>query len=61
MLIRFQLLDSDYFLNGNRPVIRMFGRTEDGRAVCVLYDKFQPYFYVKCKTRTTFPALTQFT
>src|SRR3989338_1068813 len=48
MIVRFQLLDADYFLNGNKPVIRMFGRSENGKAVCVLYDKFQPYFYVKC-------------
>lgn len=49
MKIRFQLLDADYFLNGNKPVIRMFGRTDEGKAVCILYDRFQPYFYVKCE------------
>ncbi|MFA4820337.1 MAG: DNA polymerase domain-containing protein [Candidatus Aenigmatarchaeota archaeon] len=49
MIIRFQLLDADYFLNGNKPVLRLFGRDDGGRAVCVLYDKMQPYFYVKCK------------
>lgn len=48
MIIRFQLLDADYFLNGNRPVIRLFGRNENGKAVCILYDKFQPYFYARC-------------
>ncbi len=48
MIVRFQLLDADYFLNGSKPVIRLFGRNENGRAVCILYDKFQPYFYVKC-------------
>lgn len=48
MIVRFQLLDADYFLNGNKPVIRLFGRDENGKAVCVLYDKMQPYFYVKC-------------
>lgn len=48
MIVRFQLLDADYFLNGNKPVLRLFGRTEEGKAVCVLYDKFQPYFYVAC-------------
>ena len=47
MILRFQLLDADYFLNGNKPVLRLFGRAEDGASVCVLYDKFSPYFYVK--------------
>ncbi|MFH0836993.1 MAG: DNA polymerase domain-containing protein [Candidatus Aenigmatarchaeota archaeon] len=42
-----QLLDLDYFLNGNKPVIRMFCKTDNGKAVCLLYDKFQPYFYVR--------------
>ena len=49
MIVQFQLLDADYFLNGIKPVLRLFGRTEEGKAVCVLYDKFQPYFYVRCK------------
>ena len=48
MIIRFQLLDADYFLNGNKPILRLFGRDANGRAVCVLYDKMRPYFYVKC-------------
>ncbi len=45
--MRFQLLDADYFLNGAKPVIRLFGKTENGNAICAFYDKFQPYFYVK--------------
>ncbi len=49
MKVRFQLIDADYFLNGNNPVIRLFGRTDEGKSICVLYDKFRPYFYVKCK------------
>ncbi|MBI4174067.1 MAG: ribonuclease H-like domain-containing protein [Candidatus Aenigmarchaeota archaeon] len=48
MIVRFQLLDADYFLRDNKPVLRLFGRTAEGKAVCVLYDKFQPYFYVRC-------------
>ncbi|KHO47493.1 MAG: DNA polymerase I [archaeon GW2011_AR5] len=48
MIVQFQLLDADYFLNGNKPVLRLFGRGENGKSVCVFYDKFQPYFYVKC-------------
>ena len=48
MIIRFQLLDADYFLNDNKPVLRLFGRTKEGDPVCILYDKMKPYFYVKC-------------
>jgi len=46
MKITFQLLDSDYILLNNKPVIRLFGRTEDGKSITVFYDKFSPYFYV---------------
>ncbi len=42
--MKFQLIDIDYIFN-TRPVVRMFGRTEKGNAVCVFYDKFYPYFY----------------
>ncbi|MBI5332944.1 MAG: hypothetical protein HZB65_05190 [Candidatus Aenigmarchaeota archaeon] len=42
-----QILDIDYFLANNKPVIRMFCKTDSGKAVCLLYDKFLPYFYVK--------------
>ncbi len=58
MIIRFQILDADYFLNGNKPVIRMFGRTDAGRSVCILYDKFQPYFYVKCSNPKNLAGLS---
>jgi DNA polymerase I len=47
MKFRFQLLDADYFLNGSKPVVRLFGKTAEGKSVCVLWDRMQPYFYVK--------------
>jgi DNA polymerase I len=43
----FQLLDIDYIFNMNKPVIRMYGRTETGKSICVFYDKFLPYFYIR--------------
>jgi DNA polymerase I len=45
--MQFQLLDVDYFLNNNQPIIRLFGKTEDGQSVCVFYDRLEPYFYVE--------------
>ena len=40
-----QIIDADYFLNGNKPVIRIFAKTESGNTICVFYDKFLPYFF----------------
>ncbi len=40
-----QILDADYFLNNNKPVLRVFGKTESGKSVCCIYDRFVPYFY----------------
>lgn len=47
MKIRMQVIDADYFLNNGKPVMRIFGKTEGGLAVCGMYDKLSPYFYVK--------------
>jgi DNA polymerase I len=47
MLLKMQLLDADYFLNNNKPIVRLFGRTENGDAACVFCDWLEPYFYVK--------------
>jgi DNA polymerase elongation subunit (family B) len=44
--IRFYPLDVMYRVIDNKPVIHIFGRTADNKQVCVLYDKFEPYFYV---------------
>lgn len=46
MKIKFQVLDSDYVLINNKPIIRLFGRDYEGKSVCVFYDNFSPYFYV---------------
>ena len=35
-----QILDIDYFNNGNKPVIRIFAKTENGNSICIFYDKF---------------------
>lgn len=46
MNLDFQLLDCDYVMLNNSPVVRLFGKTADEKTVCVFYDKFKPYFYV---------------
>jgi len=44
----FQILDADYeVVNGNGPVIRLFGRGADGKSVCCFVPDFEPYFYLK--------------
>ena len=40
-----QLLDADYILNSNKPIVRLFGKTEQGNSVCAFYEGFKPYFY----------------
>ena len=45
MTLLFQLLDCDYIFNGAKPIIRLFGKTETGSTVSVLFDSFMPYFY----------------
>lgn len=44
--IRFYPLDMMYKIIDGKPVIHLFGKTIDNKQVCVLYDKFEPYFYV---------------
>ncbi len=45
MKIQIQVLDCDYKMLRGKPLIRIYGKTEDGEPVCVFYDKFLPYFY----------------
>ncbi|MDY0266338.1 MAG: DNA-directed DNA polymerase [Methanimicrococcus sp.] len=52
----FQILDADYKLLGeDEPVIRLFGRSEDGESVCCLVPGFEPFFYAKSAA----PEITQ--
>ena len=48
-MLEFCLLDADYVIektNGEeKPVIRLFGKTKNGKSVLVLDRKFEPYFY----------------
>ncbi|NOX71614.1 MAG: DNA polymerase elongation subunit [Candidatus Micrarchaeota archaeon] len=41
-----QILDADYVMLDGKPLIRLYGKTDDGKSVCVFYHNFLPYFYV---------------
>ena len=47
--IRFYPLDVMYKVMDGKPVIHLFSRTDDNKQICILYDKFEPYFYVMPK------------
>ena len=42
---RFFPLDITYKELDGKPVIHIFGRTEDKKQICVLFEGFKPYFY----------------
>lgn len=42
----FQILDVDYVLVDEKPIIRLFGKEENGGTVCGFFEGFEPYFYV---------------
>lgn len=44
--MNFQILDADYVTEDTAPVVRLFGRAEDGKSVCCYVPGFEPYFYV---------------
>ena len=57
MAVVFQLLDCDYLMLGDSPVVRLFGKTKDGKTVCAFYKNYYPYFYVLPKSKK---ELTEF-
>jgi DNA polymerase I len=48
--VQMQLLDCDYVLVNNRPIVRLFGKTAKGETVCAFYEGFLPYFYLHPKS-----------
>lgn len=48
-MIEMQILDCDYVMLNNKPLVRLFGKTAEGDAVCALTTKTQPYFYIDAK------------
>jgi len=57
--MKFQVLDSDYIRENNSPVIRLFGKDDDGASVCCLVPGFEPYFYVRPTSTNNLSELTQ--
>jgi len=47
--IRFFALDICYKVVDNKAVVYLFGKTADGKEICVKDSTFQPYFYVEPK------------
>jgi len=43
----FQILDIDYTLVNEKPIIRMFGKGERGETVCCFFEDYLPYFYAR--------------
>jgi len=44
--IKFYPIEVIYKVIEGKPVIHLFGKTIDGKQICVLYDGFEPYFYI---------------
>ncbi|MBI4017597.1 MAG: hypothetical protein HY366_01480 [Candidatus Aenigmarchaeota archaeon] len=47
--MRLQVLDADYTMLDNKPLVRIFCKRPDGRTVCVFYRNQLPYFYANPK------------
>ena len=47
--LTFYPLDVSYKLKNDRAIIHIYGKTADGRKICVTDPNFQPYFYIKPK------------
>ena len=45
----FQILDVDYTLVDEKPIIRIWGKGENGETVCGFFENYEPYIYVMGK------------
>ncbi len=44
--IQMQILDCDYTMLNGKPLIRIFGKTAEGKTLCIFTNGFLPYFYL---------------
>ncbi|WP_292485767.1 DNA-directed DNA polymerase [Methanohalobium sp.] len=58
--MNFQILDADYSIYNDEPVVRLFGRGEDGSSACCFVPGFEPYFYAKVADNSYLQTLPQF-
>ncbi len=45
--VEFCLLDIDYVVEDGKPVVRLWGKTKNGKSVLAMDRGFEPYFYVE--------------
>ncbi len=46
MRVAMQILDCDYVMLNGKPLVRLFGKTEQGETVCAFFKNFLPYCYI---------------
>jgi DNA polymerase elongation subunit (family B) len=45
-VVNFYPTDIAYTVRNGKPIIQLYGRTVEGKQICVLDENFEPYFYV---------------
>ncbi len=45
-MTNFYPTDITYTVKNGKPIIQLYGRTTEGKQICVLDEDFEPYFYV---------------
>ncbi len=59
MNILFYLFDITYKLKDGKAVIYLFGKTPEGKQICIVDSSFEPYFYAEPKETDKIPELIQ--
>jgi DNA polymerase I/DNA polymerase-2 len=47
---RFCIYECDYIIENNKPVVRLWGKTKEGKDILALDRDFTPYFYIELKS-----------
>lgn len=51
--VSFYLLDIDYVIENDKPVVRLWGKTKSGKNVLAIDREFRPYFYAELGEKYT--------